>query len=734
MPPKFRIFVTLAAGLLAVAQVSADQLRRQWVQTYSNQTTSLPSNDIGLAVAVDQNGNVVVTGVSNSDDGGSDIYTAKYAANDGRLLWQVRRSADSAQYFGDSGVAVKVDSAGDVLVAGNSSGYYAAKYAGSDGHIIWETRYVDPSGSGPQYVRGVAMDKSGNLIIAGDIGSEIGVDPLGGGNVFLNDLLTVKFAAADGHVVWVRRYDDARRQHDTAHAVAVDDEGNVSVGGETTETDTSTDLYVAKYAAADGRTLWEHKYTNGDRNYERVYAMTTDASGNVLVTGKSAYNLYSAKYAAATGATIWEKLLTGPSESEGRGIAVDASGNAIICGHSTASSRTSFYVAKLHASTGDTMWEQRHGLDGASEALQVLVDKNGDVFASGYDSPNEVRNTDLYTAKLSGTTGAFRWEGTYDSPAHSDENPAITPIALTINGGVALVGGSRPGAYSQDSDFVTVNYSPTGQSLNISTRMKVGTDTNVMIGGFIVTGSQPKTVLIRAIGPSLGIPGALANPFLEVHTSDGKVIKNDDWKVGYETQPSQRAEIEATTIPPANDKEAALIATLPPGAHTAIVSGVAGGTGIGLVEVYDLASGNPSAMANISTRGFVDVDDNVLIGGFILGGSSSNAASSKIVVRALGPSLKDPPANIANALNDPELKIYNSNGAIVVLNGQQQSNDNWQQLSQADQAELAKYGIAPTRAAESALIPTLPPGNYTAVVRGVNRTTGVGQVEIYNLP
>jgi hypothetical protein len=255
--------------------------------------------------------------------------------------------------------------------------------------------------------------------------------------------------------------------------------------------------------------------------------------------------------------------------------------------------------------------------------------------------------------------------------------------------------------------------------LNISTRLRVLTGDNVLIGGFIVTGTESKKVIVRAIGPSLGafgVVGAPADPTLELHEPDGTIVTNDNWK------DTQEAEIIATTIQPTNDLESAIVATLVPGAYTAIVSGKNGGTGVGLVEAYDLDQTAASQLANVSTRGFVDTGNNVMIGGFIVGGGAAGSASTSVIVRGIGPSLGT--FGVAGALADPMLELHDSNGATLA------SNDNWRDTQEA---EIIATTIPPTDDLESAIVATLAPGAYTAIVSGVNDTTGVGLVEAYNL-
>jgi hypothetical protein len=293
--------------------------------------------------------------------------------------------------------------------------------------------------------------------------------------------------------------------------------------------------------------------------------------------------------------------------------------------------------------------------------------------------------------------------------------------------GVGNLGPATPLAGSPTATPVPIAQPARAQ--NIATRERVLNGNNVLIGGFIVTGSQSKKVLIRGIGPSTGLAAALVDPTLEVRDSANQLVaSNDNWKINDQTGQSQEAEIQATTIPPPNDLESAIIVTLSAGnsAYTAILRGKGGATGIGLVEVYDLDSGGGSQLANLSTRGFVDTGENVLIGGVIIGPNSSQ--SSRVVLRAIGPSLT--PLGIDNALLDPTLELHNANGALI------RRNDNWKindETGQSQQAEIQGTSLAPSSDLESAIASSLIPGNYTAIVAGKNGGTGVGVVEVYNL-
>jgi hypothetical protein len=246
------------------------------------------------------------------------------------------------------------------------------------------------------------------------------------------------------------------------------------------------------------------------------------------------------------------------------------------------------------------------------------------------------------------------------------------------------------------------------------------TSDKVLIGGFIITGSDPKKVIIRGIGPSLnGVGAVLQNPTLELHQGAATIAINDDWK-------EHQSEVEATTIPPTNDFESAIVTTLNPGAYTVILAGKDNGTGIGIVEVYDLSQAANSTLANISTRGFVDTGAGVMIGGLIVG-EGTGGGSARVIVRAVGPSLT--PSGIQGALQDPDLELHDASGAIIA------ANDNWKTRpdGSSQQGEIEATSVPPTNDAESAFVQNLAPGNYTAIVRGTGSTNGIAVIEAYTL-
>jgi hypothetical protein len=269
---------------------------------------------------------------------------------------------------------------------------------------------------------------------------------------------------------------------------------------------------------------------------------------------------------------------------------------------------------------------------------------------------------------------------------------------------------------------------------NISTRSFVQTGEHVMIGGFIVEGAATKRVIIRAIGPELtqyGIADALANPRLELHNGSGALIAaNDDWQttiLGGIITGTQVSDIQNSGHAPTATTESAIVADLQPGNYTAIVRGVNNTVGVALVEAYDLSPGASSSLGNISTRSFVQTDEHVMIGGFIVQGTGRK----RVIIRAIGPELTQ--YGIVDALANPRLELHNGSGALIA------TNDDWQTtilggiITNNQVSDIQNSGHAPIAGSESAIIANLQPGNYTAIVRGVNNATGVALVEVYDL-
>ena len=304
-------------------------------------------------------------------------------------------------------------------------------------------------------------------------------------------------------------------------------------------------------------------------------------------------------------------------------------------------------------------------------------------------------------------------------------------VSVAVSGSKVLVSGVTVGTShvtvtTTDLDGVTNSQMFTvtvvaapGRPVNLSTRMQVGTGDNALIAGFIMRGSAAKRLVIRALGPSTGLGGAVANPTLELHDATGATIAtNDNWG-----DAANKQDVSDFGFAPGSPNESVILTTVPSdpsfASYTVVMRGANNTTGLGVVEVYDIDSGPGSTLLNIATRGQVGTDPNALIGGFIMGGTESK----QILVRATGPSLAA--FGIPNVLADPILELHDMNGALI------DSNDNWMDSPQKPQIQAS--GLAPTDTKESAVLRTLAPGAYTAVVRGVSNGTGVGTVEIYQL-
>jgi hypothetical protein len=289
------------------------------------------------------------------------------------------------------------------------------------------------------------------------------------------------------------------------------------------------------------------------------------------------------------------------------------------------------------------------------------------------------------------------------SPAGAQD--PCQPVLMTANGPV--INASCP---SEPPPF---------RLLNIAGRAVVQREDRAVIGGFIIGGSLPVQVIVRAIGTSLKngdspLSGRLMNPLLELRGGSGELIsENDDWRAS-----PQSDQIRASGLAPREDKEGAIIATLEPGSYTAVLRGVDETEGIGVIEIYDLQSRADAELSNLASRAFVSSGDNVLIGGLIVHGGPPK----RVLVRAIGSSLAE---TVPDALQDPTIELVNGEGAKVG------ENDNWRDSS--NPAEIEATGAAPSHDKESAIVATLSAGPYTATVRGKNNGTGIGVVEIYRL-
>jgi sugar lactone lactonase YvrE len=371
------------------------------------------------------------------------------------------------------------------------------------------------------------------------------------------------------------------------------------------------------------------------------------------------------------------------------------------------------------------------GIDGQGKVYQFAADGTKTTIRSGLNRPKELAfdGAFLYIASSDGTILRYGllFGGGFEDHNFANGLGNIQGMRCDAAGNLFVSTSQAIVKFTPTkvkTDFVAAT-NPSGLAfepprdlaLNISTRLGVQTGENALIAGFIVKGPDHKQVLVRGMGPSLSnvVPGALQDPNIEMHFPTGAVISNDNWKNG-----NAFTSIQGTAFAPGDDRESALAFDLPPGSYSVIETGVGNTTGVGLLEVYDRNSASNSSLANISTRGFVGTGDNVMIGGFITGGGNGLA---KVVVRALGPSLSA--FGINNPLADPMVELRDKNGAVVI------ANDNW--VEGASDLEVEQYHLEPSNDAEPAVVATLSPGNYTAIVSGKNGGTGVGLVEVYNI-
>jgi PQQ enzyme repeat len=465
-------------------------------------------------------------------------------------------------------------------------------------------------------------------------------------------------------------------------------------------------------------------------------------SGSIIqaaATYRTAQGTYVAFRANSTTLTTFRITATNPPTiTSGWSVSQSGLGSPFV----TTTDGTNDMIVWVVGSQGD---QRLHGYDGdtgnvvyagggTNELMTGTRKFNTGIAARGriyLASDNKVYAFTVPTSSTPTPTTTATATPTATATATPTPAPTPTPSAppsptATATATPAATATTTPGATATATPTAaptptsTTTPIPASQTVNLSTRMLVQTGDNVGIGGFIITGSAPKHVLLRAIGPSLtqsGVPDALADPVLELHGPGAFVtITNDNWR----DDPVQEAAILATGIPPTNDLESAIDTTLNPGAYTAVVRGNNNTSGVGLVEVYDLSQAVPAKLANISTRAFVSTGDDVVIAGFILG---NNSGDDRIVVRGIGPSLTA--AGVPNALADPTLELRDANGALLI------SNNDWQD-DPAQAAELTAAGLAPTNQLESGIARTLPPGLYTALLAGMNNGTGIGLVEVYD--
>ena len=471
--------------------------------------------------------------------------------------------------------------------------------------------------------------------------------------------------------------------------------------------------------------------------------MVFDSSGNLFVSNGEANSI---KKITPSGVKT-----TFATDLDVDGMAVDAFGNLFVSRKSESSNasdgvilkftpdgKSSVFVSNISHPKGlafDALGNLYLAYPDRDSILKFTPDGKRTTFASGIAHPHRLA-FDAFgflwvTDPNAGALYAIAPSGVVFLIDSSDVDPELTGLNdLAFDGAGNLFLTAGESVVEIDSTLTTlftVAAVPGGAggiaieppaTTNLSTRVSVQGGDGVAIAGFIISGSGPKQVLIKGLGASLsnfGIANPLQDPTLDLHDSTGKAIAtNDDWQTA-----TNAAQIPVN-FQPADSREPAILATLPPGSFTAILRGKNGGSGVGLIEMDDLSIGSGSKFTNVSTRGFVGTGENVMIGGFILSGGSGER---QILIRALGPTLAQAPFNITGILTDPTLILVDANGTVVA------SNNDWRS---SQQNEIQATGLAPPNDREAAILTSLPTGNFTAIVSGKNGETGIALVDVFH--
>jgi uncharacterized delta-60 repeat protein len=635
--------------------------------------------------------------------------------------------------------AIALQTDGQVLVGGeftNVSGVNRNNIARLDRATGLPDSF-DPDANGT--INSIAVQTDGKILAAGDFN---GANSIGGQT-------RNRIARLDPETGLADSFDpDANF---VVQTIAVQADGKILAGGDFHGTNSiggQSRNFIARLDPVTG--LADSFDPNAN---ETVYAIAVQADGAILAGGVFDFiggqpRRYIARLDATSG-------LVGPStfnpNPDGRvqTIAVQADGKILAGGFfGFFGGATRNHIARVDQIFGLADSFDANANQGVSS---IAVQADGKILAGGSFTTIGGQPRNLF-ARLSNDTASLQdlavsqttitWARGGSSPdlarvtfEYSTDNVNYTPAGngtaagrnWTLSGLSLPIGqnfyirarGYYRGGYQNGSESITASVRnvfifPPSTLGNIATRLRVQTGDNAMIGGFIITGTQPKTVIVRGIGPSLPIPGALADPVIEVHGSTGQLLAtNDNWNDSL-----TRQQIIDSGLAPANDLESALWGIISPGAYTVVVRGKNDTTGIGLFEVYDLDQTVDSKLGNISTRGFVETGDNVMIGGTIIMGN----VPARVLLRAIGPSLAN--FGVPNALGDPTLELHDGNGGLIA------ANDNWR----TDQeSEIIATGIAPSNNLESAIVRDLLPGSYTAIVRGAGNTTGVAVIEAYAL-
>ena len=691
-----------------------------------------------------RSGKIIVAGFSGSDAGFSqaNFAVARYTLSDGSLDTSFdgdgKRLDDVGNASTDaSGVAVQAD--GRILVTGtatldnsrvfgllrrNSDGTPDLAFGGI-GQVVTKIGQTDDAYA-------VAVQPDGKIVVAGDSDGKFALaryNPTGSLDSTFSGGTVITPVGAYSH----------------AAAVAIQPDGKIVAAGECHLSATGdSDFALVRYLDNGMPDLMfgnGGKVTTNIAGDDTAAAVAIQPDGKIVVagtfvTGSSSQIVllrYDSKGALDRGFGSDGIVVTtfpGDIAAAGYGLALQADGRIVVVG-GTARPNHTVEIAVVRYLTSGALDPSFNGngrvstpvgiISAIANAVSILPDGRIMVAGSSFSGGNNVFTAVRY--KTSGLLDTSFGSGGKATVNVGEGDDYAYGLALDSSGRAILAGTSEnllalvrlEGGGAEPPPTPTPTPTPATTLANISTRLRVGSGENVLIAGFIVTGTQPKKVIIRGIGPSLPFADKLTNPALELYGPNGLIEANDNWV----DSPNKQAIIDST-IPPSNNSESAIVATLPANGagYTAIVRGVNDGTGIGVVEVYDLDRTVDSKLANISTRGFVSTGDNVLIAGTIVLGSQSQ----KVIVRAIGPSLPIP-----GKLNNPTLEMRDGNGGLI------EANDNW--VDSPNKQAIIDSTIPPTNDLESAIVQTLPANgaSYTAIVRGVNDAPGIAVVEVYAL-
>ncbi|MBK7660142.1 MAG: Ig-like domain repeat protein [Betaproteobacteria bacterium] len=630
----------------------------------------------GRGMARDAAGNLVVLG-TNFNGSSASLRLLKYASADGALMWE--RAFDIGGNSGDQAVAVAVDPSGGIMVAGIAYdgifGQFRTLKFGADGSgPLWQKAFTSGFGSG-SFVADLAVDAAGNAIVTGSSSAP--------GSA--SDFRTIKYAAADGAVLWERSFTSAGSDFDFPWAIALDAQGNVIVAGQGGDGLFGRDYKTIKYAAADGATIWERSFAGVVGGWDSVRAVATDAAGNVIVTGLSDNgfdsDIVTIKYAAADGATLWTRTIAGAAGvgDQPKAVAVDRDGNALVTGYAASAvspGRRGYLTFKLAAGDGAVLWTASHeGATGSDHSAYALaVDGAGNAIVTGASHNGVV--SEFRTIKYKAADGAVAWNHVHNAGAY----------------GVGLAAAALPGA--------------------------------VAVAGNCVADGRPRGICtIRFENKSaatmrlLAAASSVAGQAVTFDASSSAPADPDAPLTGTFTFR------DGATVLCTGASTTCTVSNLAPGSHAITVTF----EGNALVEaassaplthsVFATPAGIPR-LVNIATRLPVLTGDDVLIGGFIIGGTQPKT----VVVRARGPSLAA--SGVSGALANPVLQLFAGATSIA-------ANDDWGTAANA--AALQASGYAPANVFESAILTTLGPGAYTAIVTGAGGLTGVGIVEVFEV-